>query len=123
MDNYSEYLRDPLDEEYLVIPGDEVEKGSLPEEELEIRRGLAAMKWLFLEAGNLGVFSRLFKTKAYLQWENKYNKQKNITKDLIFSSKLHRAAYHRLVNSIPKDNRDYDKEFWDSIDIKERKSA
>ncbi|HAO9775438.1 TPA: hypothetical protein IRP15_004879 [Escherichia coli O25b:H4-ST131] len=123
MDNYSQYLRDPLDEEYLIIPGDEVEAGSLPPKEIELRSKLGALKWLYLEAGNLGVFSYLFKTKAYLAWEAKYNMEKKLAKDLIYSSRQHRAAYRRLVNSIPKDTKDFDRDFWGSIEIEEEKSA
>ena len=113
MSQYSRYLNDPLDKEYLIIPDSEVEEGSLPKEDIEISQALAALKHIHLESGNIGILSRLFKTREYLVWEDKFNAQKERTKTLIFSSKFHRAAYHRLVNSIPKDVYDFDKSFYD----------
>ncbi|HBV4265992.1 TPA: hypothetical protein MDW71_005285 [Klebsiella pneumoniae] len=116
MKPYSEYIDDPLDEEYRIIPGNEVEKGSLPQEDIEISQALAALKIIHLQASDLNFLSRTFKTKAYLDWENKFNSQKKRTKDLIFSSNEYRAAYHRLVNSIPKDVYNYDKDFWNLLE-------
>lgn len=123
MVNYTEYLRNPLDEEYLVIPGESVEEGKLPKEELEVRNALAALKMLFIENGDLGVFSKLFNTEAYQAWDAKFTSHKNRTKDLIFSSRLHRAAYRRIVNSIPQHVRDYDKAFYDLLKTHGEKSA
>ena len=42
---YSKYLNDPLDEHYLIEPGEMVEEGTIPDEELEVRKQLAALKF------------------------------------------------------------------------------
>lgn len=34
---YSKYLNNPLDERYLIEPGEYVEEGAIPDEELEVR--------------------------------------------------------------------------------------
>lgn len=115
MNPYSEYLNDPLDTEYLIIPGDQVDEGSLPIEDIEVSRALAALKWIYLESNDLGLLARLFRTDKFVEWEDRFNGQKERTKALIFSSKFHRAAYQRLVNSIPKDVHDFDKSFWELL--------
>lgn len=115
MTAHYKYINDVLDEEYLIIPGDEVAEGSLPQEDIEVSRALASLKMLDLKAKDLSFFSRLFKTKDYLEWEAAFNLHKDKTKTLILTSNVHRAAYHRIVNSIPKDVKDYDKAFWELL--------
>lgn len=110
-----DYINDVLDEEYLIIPSDEVAEGSLPQEDIEVSRALSSLKMLYLKANDLSFLSRLFKTKDYLEWEAAFNLHKEQTKKLILTSNVHRAAYHRIVNSIPKDTKDYDKAFWELL--------
>ncbi|EDI7765887.1 hypothetical protein GEL02_22775, partial [Salmonella enterica] len=43
---YSKYLNNPLDERYLIEPGEYVEEGAIPDEELEVRKQLAALKFV-----------------------------------------------------------------------------
>lgn len=124
MTNYSEYLRDPLDNEYLIVPRNSVvEEGALPPEEFQIRRALAALNVIFTEEDAIGALARIFKTQAYKEWETRLSQQKKVIKELVFSSKLHKAAYNRIVNAIPGSDRDDNKAFWDSIGIREKNPA
>jgi hypothetical protein len=53
---YSKYLNAPLDEHYLIEPGEMVEEGTIPDEELEVRKQLAALKFCEDRLRNCGFF-------------------------------------------------------------------
>lgn len=115
MSVFSQYLKDPLDEQYLVVPGDTIEEKTLPAQELEVRRALYELKLIALRADDLNWFSRLFKTGAYEEWHKDFSAKKMEVKALIFSSNLHRAAYHRIRNAVSSPARSSDKTLWDFI--------
>lgn len=62
---YSKYLNDPLDERYLLEPGEYVEEGAIPDEELEVRKQLAALKLCEDRLRKCGFFWRLFNSEEY----------------------------------------------------------
>lgn len=62
---YSKYLNDPLDERYLIEPGEYVEEGAIPDEELEVRKQLAALKLCEERLRKCGFFWRLFNSEEY----------------------------------------------------------
>ncbi len=115
MSAFSKYLQSPLDDHYLVVPGDAVEENTLPAEEFEVRRALGELKLMAIQSDDLGFTSKLFKTSQYMDWQKNFNTKKAEVKTLIFSSQLHRAAYHRLTNAYATPGRDSDRTIWDFI--------
>ena len=56
---YSKYLNNPLDERYLIEPGEYVEEGAIPDEELEVREG-ANKQVISSQADSLIKISRIW---------------------------------------------------------------
>lgn len=115
MSAFSKYLQSPLDDRYLVVPGDTVEENTLPAEEIEVRRALSELKLMAIQSDDLSLSSKLFKTNKFMDWQKNFNAKKAEVKTLIFSSQLHRAAYHRIKNAVATPGRDSDRTIWDFI--------
>lgn len=101
---YSKYLNNPLDERYLIEPGEYVEEGAIPDEELEVRKQLAALKLCEERLRKCGFFWCLFNSeenKGYLHIAKTVND--NLMK-LVNRTPQHKAAIRRIVNSMPENN-------------------
>lgn len=101
---YSKYLNNPLDEEYLVIPGEFVEEGAIPPEEMDVLRALVAMKVSTGKAGQYGIVARLFRTDDFRKsLAAAVTSQKELM-ELVNRTPLHKAAIRRIVNAMPPGN-------------------
>ncbi|HDP7352175.1 hypothetical protein [Escherichia coli] len=101
---YSKYLNDPLDENYLIEPGEMVEEGTIPEEELEVRKQLAALKFCEDRLRNCGFFWRLFHSKEYSRYHHITKTVNDNLMALVNKTPQHKAAIRRIVNSMPENN-------------------
>lgn len=102
--NFSKYMNSPLDETYSQIPGELIEEGTIPEEEMEVRRCLAAVKVMLDKAACLGGITRLLKTKAYRDVISLLKFHEANLMEVVNKSPYHKAAIHRIVSAMPKDN-------------------
>lgn len=101
---YSKYLNVPLDEHYLIEPGEMVEEGAIPDEELEVRKQLAALKFCEDRLRNCGLFGRLFNSKEYSRYNHITKTANDNLMALVNKTPQHKAAIRRIVNSMPENN-------------------
>ncbi len=98
------YITDPLQERYLVPPGDWVQAGMLPPEEFEVRAALVEAKIFTERVMSFGFFSLVFGTAKYRQaYEVAREKQRTLM-ELVNSSPAHKAAARRIVNDLLPSN-------------------
>ncbi|EQO56150.1 hypothetical protein G718_04971 [Escherichia coli HVH 43 (4-2173468)] len=101
---YSEYLNDPLDEHYQIEPGEWVEEGAIPDEELEVRKQLAALKLCEERLRKCGFFWRLFNSEEYKGYLHIAKTVNDNLMKLVNRTPQHKAAIRRIVNSMPESN-------------------
>lgn len=101
---YSKYLNDPLDERYLIEPGEYVEEGTIPDEELEVRKQLATLKLCEERLRKCGFFWRLFNSEEYRGYLHITKTVNDNLMALVNRTPQHKAAIRRIVNSMPESN-------------------
>ncbi|EAM5005941.1 hypothetical protein EIM70_22650 [Salmonella enterica] len=101
---FSRFLLTELDTQYLEIPGDWVEEGEIPEEEMEVRRYLAGFKMASDKVNSFGCLSRLFKSEEYRAYKEMFDIMSNKLLELVNKTPEHKAALHRIVNAMPENN-------------------
>lgn len=98
------FLTDPLQEHYIVPPGDLFEDGMLPPEDLEVRRATIAMKLCTERLACLGVWTRLFRRAEYQEAYDMAAEAQRRLRKLVNSTPAHKAAIRRIVNAMPPGN-------------------
>ncbi len=98
------FITDPLAEHYIEPPGDWVPAGMLPPEEFQVRAALVEMKIFTDLLHDLGIFGRLFNSTEYKKRYKLANEKQNCLRQLVNSSREHKAALRRIVNAMPTDN-------------------
>lgn len=101
---YSKYLNDPLDEHYRLEPGEYVEEGAIPDEKLEVRKQLAALKLCEERLRKCGFFWRLFNSEEYKGYLHIAKTVNDNLMQLVNRTPQHKAAIRRIVNSMPESN-------------------
>lgn len=101
---FSRYLQTKLDTQYLETPGDCVAEGEIPEEEMEVRRYLAGFKMASDKVNSFGFLSRLFKSEEYRAYKEMFDIMSNKLLELVNRTPEHKAALHRIVNTMPENN-------------------
>ncbi|HBJ6256008.1 hypothetical protein JVB16_21470 [Enterobacter hormaechei] len=101
---YSKYLNDPLDERYLLEPEEYVEKGAIPDEELEVRKQLVALKLCEDRLRKCSFFWRLFNSEEYKGYLHIAKTVNDNLMQLVNRTPQHKAAIRRIVNSMPESN-------------------
>ncbi|HBY4457303.1 TPA: hypothetical protein MIU32_22270 [Klebsiella pneumoniae] len=101
---YSKYLNNPLDERYLIEPGEYVEEGAIPHEELEVSKQLAALKLCEDRLRKCGFFWRLFNSEEYKGYLHIAKTVNDNLMRLVNRTPQHKAAIRRIVNSMPENN-------------------
>ena len=97
------YLVDPLADEYLVAPGEAVPRAMLPPEEWEVRNALIEMKFATERVAEMGLIARTVNRAEYdARWQAAVAKQKAL-RELVQSTRAHRAALRRIVSVMPAD--------------------
>lgn len=102
--DYSKYINSLLDEEYKVNPGDFIEEGSLPKEEMEVRYCLMAVKVALDKVSQYGYFSHVLKTRNYRMATDLLKQYEENLMITVNKSPIHKAAVRRIVNAMPINN-------------------
>ena len=98
------YLIDPLADEYLVAPGDDVPTAMLPPEEWEVRRALVDLKLAADHAAEMGPLTRIFNRAECAARKLTAANKREALRALLSSSRAHQAALRRIVGAMPLDN-------------------
>lgn len=104
MMTFSKYMSSPLDETYLQTPGELIEEGAIPQEEIEVRRCLVTVKVMLDKAACLGFVSRILKTKEYRDVMSLLKIHEANLMEVANKSPCHKAAIRRVVSEMPKNN-------------------
>lgn len=102
--NGDRYLIDPLAEDYLIVPGDTIPEGMLPPEEFQVQAAIVEMVMFTKRIQKYGFFSRLFRTKIYLEARSVALEKQRELRSLGNSSQAHRAALIRISKTVPLPN-------------------
>ncbi|WP_223170117.1 hypothetical protein [Salmonella enterica] len=81
-----------------------VEEGSIPDEELEVRKQLAALKLCEERLRKCGFFWRLFNSEEYKGYLHITKTVNDNLMNLVNRTPQHKAAIRRIVNSMPENN-------------------
>ena len=111
----SENPRGPLDRPYMIVPGDLVKDHELPKEEFQVRDALLMLKLIYLKSHEFGFFSKMLRSGKYHAWQTDFDNHKGDTLKLICSTPQHRAAYHRIANSVRTTAVEDRNEFWSTL--------
>lgn len=100
----TEFVADVMDEHYLKPVPSWLPKGSLPDQDWDVREALLQYK-ISLERWNRCTWiDALFKTKGFREAKQCHYKNYAVLQNVANRSNLHLAAFKRIINDMPADN-------------------